>query len=209
VEFTMSLMLPLLPSVPLIRPARAGDVPAMLAVSNWAALHTAANFAVEPEPLDMWQQLFHSTKQRYPWLVAEGQDGGPVLGFAKAGPHKSRCAYGWTAELSVYVDPSAHGQGIGTALYGCLIPVLRQQGFLTLLAGITSPNPASERLHGVFGFSRCATFHRAGYKFGRFHDVGYWELHLSTWEGPPGELMDSAQAFRHHARGCSTLHGVS
>jgi phosphinothricin acetyltransferase len=57
-----------------------------------------------------------------------------------------------------------------------------------LLAGIATPNPASERLHAAFGFTRCGTFHRAGWKFGRWHDVGYWELHLQSADGAPRAL---------------------
>jgi phosphinothricin acetyltransferase len=171
----------------LVRLARRDDVPAILGISNWAALNTHANFAVELETLESWTDSFDRTHERFPWLVAE-DDAMRVIGFAKASPHRSRCAYAWTAEVSVYVHPDHHGQGIGTALYGRLIPLLKAQGFVTLIAGIAGPNPASERLHESFGFQRVGVFERVGWKFDRWHDVGYWEAFLKEGDEPPAPL---------------------
>ena len=148
-----------------IRLAESADVPAILAISNWAAIHTPANFAVEPETLDTWQRSFAETREKYPWLVAVDANGG-MTGFAKASPHKSRCAYAWSADVSVYVHPDHHRRGVGAALYGRLIPMLREQGFVTLIAGITVPNPASQSLHESCGFKRVGTYSKIGWKFG-------------------------------------------
>ncbi len=167
---------------PVLR-ATKSDVPKILELSNWAAENLVANFATEPESLAQWTEAFEQTNATHPWLVTKG--GEELLGFAKASPHRARGAYEWMAEVSVYVRPDLHGQRIGTRLYERLIPLLRAQGYVTLLAGIASPNPASERLHAAFGFARCGTFHRAGWKFGRWHDVGYWELHLQSGGGVP------------------------
>src|SRR5262249_28495969 len=152
------------------------DVPRVLELSNWAAEHTPANFATKPESLERWIESWRRTSRFHPWLVARSEQS--VLGFAKSSPHRKREAYDWSAEVSVYIDPNFHGKGIGTALYGTLIPILRAQGYVTLLAGITDGHEPSERLHTKAGFVRCGTFHRIGWKFGRWHDVGYWELHL-------------------------------
>jgi len=162
------------------------DVPKILELSNWAAEKLVANFATEPESLAHWTEAFEQTNATHPWLVA--RSGKELLGFAKASPHRSRAAYAWIAEVSVYVRPGLHGQRIGTRLYERLIPLMRAQGYVTLLAGIAAPNPASERLHASFGFTRCGTFHRAGWKFGRWHDVGYWELHLQSGGVAPSPL---------------------
>ncbi len=166
--------------------ATKSDVPKILELSNWAAEKLVANFATEPESLGQWTEAFEQTNATHPWLVAKG--GEDLLGFAKASPHRARGAYAWTAEVSVYVRPDLHGQRIGTRLYERLIPLMRAQGYVTLLAGIAAPNPASERLHAAFGFTRCGAFHRAGWKFGRWHDVGYWELHLQSGDGVPSAL---------------------
>ena len=172
--------------MPDLRLATFDDLPAILAISNWAAEHTAANFAIEPETLQSWQDDWRRTHERLPWFVAV--DGDDVVGFAKAGPWKGRCAYHFTAEVTVYIHPNHHGHGIAKALYGRLIPVLKSQGYCTLLAGITIPNAASVRLHESFGFRRVALLERVGWKFDRWHDVGYWELVLHDADHVPDRV---------------------
>ena len=178
-----------------IRLAGEEDLPAILAISNWAAKHTAANFAVEPERLEDWRKDWLTTRREYPWLVSV-DGGGEVVGFAKASPWKGRCAYNWTAEVTVYVRSEHHRQGRARALYGRLIEVLKAQGYRTLLAGITTPNPASVRLHESFGFHRVGGFQRVGWKFGSWHDVGYWEAILDADPGPPAQIRPVEEALR-------------
>ena len=176
-----------------VRLATIDDLPAVLAISNRAAEHTPANFAIEPEPLAEWESDFRETGARFAWLVAVDDDeGGSVAGFAKAGPWKGRCAYAYTAEVTVYVDPRRHGRGIGRALYDRLIGICAAQGYRTLLAGITVPNEASVGLHESFGFRRVAMLERVGWKFDRWHDVGYWELILGDGDEPPRAIRPVA-----------------
>jgi phosphinothricin acetyltransferase len=177
-----------------IRLATRDDLPTILDISNWAALNTPANFAIEPETLQSWQQSYDTTHTMFPWLVACDGDLA-VIGFAKASPHKGRCAYAWTAEVSVYIHPNYHGRGLGTALYGALIPMLKSQGYVTLLAGITTPNPSSEKLHASVGFMRIGAFERVGWKFGRWHNVSYHELFLTTADTPPGRIRPVSEVL--------------
>jgi phosphinothricin acetyltransferase len=173
-------------SIPRIALADRGDVPHALRFANWAAVHSPANFALEPEPLDGWLADFDHHHAMYPWLVARTDDG--VVGFAKASPHRARGAYAWTAEMTVYIDEAAQGKGVGKALYGVLIPMLRAQGYVALLAGITTALEPSERLHASFGFTRGATLHRVGWKFGRWYDVSLWQLLLQAGGTAPGAI---------------------
>jgi phosphinothricin acetyltransferase len=168
-----------------IRLANRTDVPAILHISNWAALNTPANFAVEPESLDSWLESFDDTHRMHPWLVCESESPRAVIGFAKSSPYRSRCANAWSAEVTVYVHPDHHGRGVGTALYQRLIPMLKAQGYVTLIAAITMPNPASQRLHEAFGFKRVGAFERVGWKFDRWYDVGYWQAILGNAGSPP------------------------
>ncbi len=117
------------------------------------------------------------------------KDGARIVGFARGSSHRARGAYAWTAEVSVYVAFDTHARRVGTRLYERLVPTMRAQGYVTLLAGITPGNPASERLHARFGFVRCGTYHRAGWKLGAWHDVGYWELHLAPENEPPRAIQ--------------------
>ncbi|MBK6693439.1 MAG: N-acetyltransferase [Myxococcales bacterium] len=146
----------------------------MLSLANEAAATGVANFATEPESIAEWEDAFTRSNERFPWLVAE-RDGGGVAGFAKASPYRTRGAYLWTAEVTVYVEPSRHRRGVGFALYRELIDTLVAQGFVTLVACITRGQEASERLHERSGFVRSGWLHRAGYKFGAWHDIGLWE----------------------------------
>jgi phosphinothricin acetyltransferase len=173
-----------------VEPASKADLPAILALSNWAAEHTTANFATEPETLASWTASWDATSAMYPWLVA--RRGGAVVGFARATPHRSRGAYAWTAEVSVYVDPSQHRRGVGRALYDRLIPALRDQGYVTLLAGIVGGHQASERLHAEVGFRATARLQRVGWKLGAWHDVVYWQLDLDPSGCPPGVIRPVA-----------------
>lgn len=176
----------------LIHLATPDDLDVILEISNWAAANTAANFAAEPETLDAWRTDWQTTHRMYPWFVAT--DAGDVIGFAKASPWNGRCAYHWTAETTVYVAPGHHRRGVGKSLYDRLLSTLRAQGYRTLLGGITVPNPASVRLHESFGFRRVALLERVGWKFGTWHDVGYWELLLRDDAKAPTDLKPVADA---------------
>ncbi len=171
----------------LIRLADLEDVTAILDISNWAAANTPANFSIEPESLATWEESWRGTHEVYPWVVAE-MDAGRIVGFAKASPWKGRCAYDWSVEVTVYVHPEHQGQGIGKALYGKLFPILMAQGYRSLLGGITQPNMASVRLHESFGMKRVAMFETIGWKFEKWHDVGYWQLMLRDDDAPPSTI---------------------
>ncbi len=172
-----------------LRRATRDDVPAILALANWAALHTTANFALEPEPLAAWQAAYDATHERHAWLVAVEDE--RIIGFAKTGPHRARAAYDWAIESTVYLDEAYFGRGVGTALYERLLAIATAQGYVTVLAGITHGHAASEALHRKLGFVLTGVFHRVGWKFEAWHDVGYWEKPLAGAQ-PPSELRSVA-----------------
>ena len=111
-----------------------------------------------------------------PWLVAEQTD--QVIGYAYASKWKERCAYRYSVESTVYLDPSFTGQGIGTKLYEALLAILQRNSIHIVIGGIALPNPASVALHERLGFNKVAHFKEVGYKFNRWVDVGYWEASL-------------------------------
>ena len=120
----------------------------------------------------------------YPWLVAvEGQQ---LLGYAYAAPHRQRAAYGWTVETSVYLRASCQGRGVGRALYQRLLEILQRQGFCTVLAGLTLPNPASLRLHERMGFEEAALYPAVGFKAGQWHTTRWLSLSLNPEQRVPG-----------------------
>ena len=144
--------------------------------------------AVPPTPHEMRERM-HATLERLPWLVAEGEPGGAVIGYAYAAPHKLRAGYRWSVDISVYVDAGAHGRGVGRALYDRLLSLLRRAGYVNVYAGIALPNPASIRLHEGIGMRRIAVYERVGWKFGRWHDVAWFGMRLSEPDGQPAEPL--------------------
>ncbi|MCP3905486.1 MAG: N-acetyltransferase [Planctomycetes bacterium] len=176
-----------------VRRATLDDVPEMLAISNHYAAVTAANFAIEPERLADWEASFRETHERYPWLVAADDD--VVAGFAKASPWKGRCAYVYSAEITVYVCSSHHRRGVGRALYDRLLATLRAQGYRSALGGISLPNPASIALHEAVGMERVAVLRRIGWKFDRWHDVGYWQAQLVDADTAPGPVRSVSEVW--------------
>jgi phosphinothricin acetyltransferase len=157
-----------------IRAACASDIAQCLAISNASAVDGHANFAIEPETIDAWRKGFDTDTPRFPWFVAT-QDS-VVHGFARATPWRSRCGYRHAAEVSVYIDPSSQGQGLGRRLYAALLPAVEASQLHCIVAAIALPNPASIAMHESFGFTKAAVFHEIGRKFDQWWDVGYWEL---------------------------------
>lgn len=171
------------PEAVTVRTARPDDVPAICAIINHYIAHSTANFRTEPYQADQWSALLETYGGRYPWLVAES--GGEVAGVAYAGPWNPRDAYAWTAEATVYVADGHRGKRVGSLLYGELFERLEQQGFRSVMAQVTQPNPGSEALHAAFGFERVGTIRAAGYKHGEWRDVCIWQRELATLDDPP------------------------
>jgi phosphinothricin acetyltransferase len=173
------------------RLAREVDFPAIVEIFNWAVVNSNATFAVEPVAAETWRAAWRESGDRHPWFVADVD--GEVRGFARSAPHNGPCAYAWSADISVYVHPDHHGEGIATTLYTRLIPTLRAQGYRTAIAVIAVPNPASERLHAAFGLERTGTLSGVGWKRGAWHDVAYWQLSLRPDATPPEPIRPVAE----------------
>jgi phosphinothricin acetyltransferase len=156
------------------------------ALLNDQILHGRAHFGVASEGPEVVEAQWRgpSGGERYPWIVAEDARG-RFLGFARGHPWKLREAYDWTVESGIYIEPQARGTGVGRTLYARLFDTLRAQGFVVVLAGVTVPNPASERLHESVGMAHAGEFAPAGYKLGRWMSVRYYHLRLR--ELGPGE----------------------
>lgn len=177
-----------------IRLAIADDAEAVAAIYAPYVRNTPITFeTVVPSVAEMAERI-ERTLVGHPWLVcATGTD---VVGYAYAGPYRTRAAYQWSAEVTVYVRTDAHRRGVGRALYTALLALLPLQNFYNAYAVITVPNAASVALHEVLGFTPAGVTHRVGFKLGRWHDVGTWEIALrepTTPIAPPTTLS----AVRH------------
>lgn len=175
------------------RLATPDDAPAIAAITNHYIRTTAIHFAYQPVPDAELAATLRADVERYPWLVAAA--GTTVLAYAKAGPWRTRTAYQWIAETGIYVDRDHLGQGLGTPLYRRLLAVMTAQGFHAAIGGIALPNPASVALHERLGFRPCGVVPRAGRKFDRWHDVGFWWLALREADHAPAPLLPPAVGF--------------
>ena len=158
----------------MIRKAVAGDAEAICSIYNYYIENTIITFEETPVSSDEMINRINEVTGVYPWLVCE--ENGTVPGYAYAGRWKSRCAYRYSVESTVYVSNDNTGKGIGSSLYTQLIDEIRKLKLHSVLAGIALPNPASIALHEKFGFKKAAHFKETGYKFNKWIDVGYWEL---------------------------------
>lgn len=161
----------------LIRNANENDAEAIARIYNHYILNTVITFEEETvSNQEIASRIKEIKSASLPYLVVE--QNGEVFGFAYAGKWKSRSAYRYAVESSVYLDPGLVGEGFGSQLYVSLLDQLREMGVHTVIGGVALPNPASVRLHKKLGFTKVAEFHEVGFKFGKWIDVGYWQLKL-------------------------------
>ena len=168
-----------------IRAATQSDVPTITGIYSHAVLNGTASFEIEPpDEAEMARRLNALLDKGYPYLVA--QAGEKVVGFAYAAPYRTRPAYNWAVEDSVYIAADAHRRGVGRALLERLIQESEQRGFRQMIAVIgDSKQIPSIELHRALGFREIGALGSVGFKFGRWLDT-------VLMQRPLGEGADSA-----------------
>ncbi|MEE9349232.1 MAG: N-acetyltransferase family protein [Flavobacteriaceae bacterium] len=159
----------------MIRKATLKDAKAIANIYNYYVDNSIATFTESAITL---YEVKENIRESIAWFVFEEND--KILGYAYASAWKGRCAYRFTVETSVYLEPNSFGKGIGTKLYTHLLNELKKQNIHSVIGGISLPNKASEKLHENLGFKKAAHFKEVGFKFNKWIDVGYWELLLSS-----------------------------
>jgi phosphinothricin acetyltransferase len=184
----------------LIRLASEQDAAAIAAV--YAPYVTDSFISFEERPPDaaeMARRIIGERPGMYPWFVAEEE--GAVRGFVSSAPFRSRHAYRWVVETSIYLEANAHGRGIGRQLLSELLETLERQGYVAAIGGIALPNPASVALHERLGFACAGTYRAVGFKMGRWLDVGFWEKDLAPRTASPREPLPFVEATIPSLRG--------
>ncbi len=161
----------------IIRAAPEADAAAIAAIYRPYVTDTVTSFELDPPDAAEFVRRM-TVIPRLPWLLA--QVGERVAGYAYASPHRSRAAYRWSVDCSVYLAAGFQRAGWGRRLYSALFAELRDLGYATVFAGITLPNPASVGLHASLGFQPVGTYRNVGFKSGSWHDVSWWQLPLFT-----------------------------
>jgi L-amino acid N-acyltransferase len=162
----------------------AAHLPEIQAIYNDAILHSTALYEYEPRTAEVMGE----------WFAQRQRDGVPVLGiewapgvlagFATWGPFRPRAAYKYSAEHSVYVAERFRGEGVGRQLLQAIVAEAKRRDIHMLIAGIDATNVASVALHSSLGFRCCGTVREAGFKFGRWLDLEFWQLLLPTPSHP-------------------------
>jgi phosphinothricin acetyltransferase len=166
-----------------IRLAISDDADQIAAIYAPFCTETAISFEyIAPTAAQMAERIRKIT-ERLPWLVLD--DDGRIAGYVYAGPHRERAAYQWSVDVAAYVASNYRRRGIGSSLYKVLFRVLVAQGYFKAYAGVTLPNPASERLHESLGFERVGEYGGVGYKFGKWHDVRWYQKRIQPERPEP------------------------
>jgi phosphinothricin acetyltransferase len=158
-----------------IRAAVDADLEALNELYNHYVRETHVTFDVDPITMPARREWFthYGTTGQYRVLVAATST--TVVGYASSSPYRAKEAYEPSVETSIYTAPGLSRQGIGSALYGALLPLLAQEDVHRAYGGIALPNDASIALHERFGFKLVGCFTEQGRKFGRYWDVAWYE----------------------------------
>jgi L-amino acid N-acyltransferase len=157
---------------------------AILAIFNDAIANSTALYDYKPRTAESMVGWFEAkSRGNYPVIGVEDEQG-QLMGFASYGPFRAWPAYKYTLEHSVYVDARFRGQGVGRALLGAVILAAEKQDYHVMVGGIDAANAISIKLHESLGFTACGIVKHAGFKFGRWLDLAFYQLILRTPAAP-------------------------
>lgn len=166
----------------IIRDVHSEDAKALIDIYRPHIETNATSFEIEVPSVSEFMTRIESVTKLFPWLVMSIDN--QIAGYAYASPIRTRPAYDWSVEVTVYVNASFQRQGIAKKLYKELFSILEKQGIANLFAVITLPNDASSIFHESLGFKHIGNFENVGYKLNKWWDVGWWQLCLQTTKTP-------------------------
>ena len=166
-----------------IRPATPSDLPAIQSIYAHHVLHGLASFEEIPPDVEEMRRRFEEVKSRgLPYLVAESER--LTVGYGYCNLFRTRSAYRFALEDSIYVKDGLQGRGIGKVLLSALVARCTELGYRQMIAVIgDSGNAGSIQLHASLGFLRSGTLRSTGFKFGRWVDTVTMQLALGPGDG--------------------------
>lgn len=163
-----------------IRSCTQEQLPEIMEIFNEVILHSTALYDYKARTMEVLNSWYAEKQSRnYPVIGVFNQNG-LLLGFASYGSFRIRPAYKYTVEHSVYVRSDQRGKGIGTQLLREIVKIAEAQNYHVLIGGIDTSNQESIRLHEKEGFVFNGIIHEAGFKFGRWLDLAFYQLILKT-----------------------------
>ena len=173
-----------------IRTAAAEDAWELLKIYKPDVKKTAITFEYDVPTPEEFKARIENTLKKYPYLVAEKD--GELLGYVYTGPFVGRAAYGWAAEVSIYLKEGSQRLGLGKRLYQAIEEISRAQNILNLNACIGSPETEDEYLtrnsiqfHSHMGYRWVGEFYKCGYKFGRWYNMVWMEKIIGEHPAEP------------------------
>ncbi len=170
-----------------IRRARIADAPAIAAIYRPFVEETRISFELTAPDAEEMAARMAKCGDRYPYLVAASQMS--IVGYAYATAFRERPAYRFAVETSVYLSPAAQGAGLGRQLYGVLLDILTEQGFVHAIGAVTLPNEPSVALHRAMGFVETGTYLHVGYKMREWASVQLFQKALKPLPDRPEEPL--------------------
>jgi len=156
----------------------------ILATFNHAIVTSTALYDYQPRTMDTMRAWFDAkTKGNYPVLGIAADDN-RLMGFASYGPFRNFPAYKYSVEHSIYVDSDFRGRGVGRRLLEEIVSSATAQDYHMMVGVIDAENEASIALHRSLGFTHCGSIQHAGFKFGRWLDLVFYQLLLPTPVAP-------------------------
>ncbi len=171
----------------MIRIATKADIAPMLAIYTPYVEDTAITFDTKVPSLYEFNQKIDKVQEEAPCLVCDID--GAFTGYAYADIHRTKGAYKWTQEVTVYIAKDYQAKKYGTALYYSLIDLLKCQNYRNVVAGITLPNIPSVSFHERFGFHQVGVYDNVGFKMGKSQRVGWWQLSLVDHTRPAESIL--------------------
>jgi len=157
---------------------------AILAIFNEAIANSTALYDYQPRVAESMVGWFEAkARGRYPVIGIE-DDAGTLMGFGSYGAFRAWPAYKYTVEHSIYIDTRFRGRGIGRRLLEAVVDAAVKQDYHVMVGGIDAANAVSIRLHERLGFRHCGTVAQAGFKFGRWLDLAFYQKILATPAAP-------------------------
>ena len=184
-----------------IRLATLDDAAEIVGIYSYYVENTAISFEYQTPSIEEYRGRIAHILERFPFLVAISDQ--KIVGYAYASPFKTRAAYEYNVETSIYVDQSCHGQGVGRMLYEHLEKILKSQNILNMNACIAYAVSDDGHLtnnsaffHEHLGFQKIGQFHQCGFKFNSWYDMIWMEKMLGAHSKNPPKFIPFSQLKR-------------
>lgn len=157
----------------------------ILGILNEAIANSTALWDYEPRTLAMMSAWFEAKEAgKFP-VIGFVDEADKLLAFGTYGTFRGWPAYKYTVEHSLYVEASCRGRGLGSKMLEQIIGYAQEQGYHNLVGGIATENLVSIATHEKLGFEPCGVIRHAGYKFGKWIDLSFYQRLLA---GPPNPI---------------------